>query len=263
MVALACTPPAEHDVPVTHWSNTLLAQAAVANGIFTSISAETIRGWLKAMAIKPHRSRYWLNSPDPDFNTKMRDIVALYLDPPPHSVVLCFDERTGMQALKRRYPTKPTAPGRIERREFEYVRHGTLDLLAALEVHSGHVHAACYERHRQWEVADFLAWLLAQMPRGKRIHLVMDNLKVHHTQTVRDVLGRYPHRLEVHWLPVHASWLNQIEIFFSIFDRRVIRRGDFMGVDDLADQTIRFIDWYDAHEAKPFHWTYSGQPLAA
>jgi hypothetical protein len=263
VVALACTPPAEHDVPVTHWSNALLARAVIDHGIADAISAETIRRWLAAMAIKPHRSRYWLNSPDPDFDVKMREIIGLYLDPPPDSIVLCFDERTGMQALERRYPTKPIRPGLIERREFEYIRHGTLDLLAALQVHTGHVYAACYEHHRQWDVADFFAWLLPQMPRGRQIHLVMDNLKVHHTDTVQQVLNRYRHRLHVHWLPLHASWLNQIEIFFSIFNRRVIRRGNFHDADDLADKAIRFIDWYDDHQAKPFNWTYTGHPLAA
>lgn len=247
---------------MTHWSQTLLAEAAIEQGLFASISGRHIGRWLAQMALKPHRSRYWLNSPDPEFDTKMQEIVGLYLHPPPDSTVLCFDERTGMQALQPKYPTRPMRPGQIERREFEYVRHGTLDLLAALDVHSGHVHAACYERHRQWEVADFFAWLLPQMPRRKRIHLIMDNLKVHQTETVQRVLSRYEHRLHVHWLPVHASWLNPIEIFFSIFNRRVMRRGEFGSPDALADQAIGFIDWYDAHQAKPFNWTYTGQPLA-
>jgi len=239
-----------------------LADAAMAADLIESVSPETIRQWLAAMALKPHRSQYWLTSPDPDFQSKMRDIVGLYLEPPANSVVLCFDERTGMQALQRKYPTQPMQPGRIERREFEYIRHGTMDLLAALEVHSGHVYGACYERHTQVEVADFFGWLLPQMPRGRQIHLVMDNLKVHKTDRVQRVLARYRHRLHVHWLPVHASWLNQIEIFFSMLGRCVLRRGDFDSRDALADKVVAFIEWYDVHDAEPFRWTYTGHPLA-
>ena len=232
LVGLACTPPAEVGYPVTHWSNSLLAAASIQRRIVQGISRETIRQWLGAMAIKPHRSRYWLCGPDPDFDAKMQEIVDLYVDPPADSVVLCFDERTGMQALQRKHPTKMVKPGLIERRSFEYVRHGTLDLLAALEVHTGHVYAACYDRHTQWEVADFFSWLLPQLPRHKQLHLVLDNLKVHKTETVQRILNRYS-RLQIHWLPLHASWLNQIEIFLSIFDRRVIQRGDFSDTDDL------------------------------
>lgn len=198
LVGLACTPPSERGMVDTHWSARMLAREVVADGIVKSISAETIRIWLASMALKPHRSRYWLNSPDPDFAVKMRDIVNLYLNPPPNSVVLCYDERTGMQALERRYPTKPMIPGYVERREFEYIRHGTMDLLAALDVHSGEVFGACYERHTQFEVADFFEWILPQIPRDKEIHLVMDNLRVHKTETVMDVFESFGKRLHIH-----------------------------------------------------------------
>ena len=263
MVRLACTPPSEHHLPTTHWTHAALAEVAIATGVVDRISAETVRQWLSAMALKPHRSRCWLNSPDPEFEPKMRDIVRLYLDPPNNSIVLCFDERTGMQALERKYPTKPMRPGLVERREFEYVRHGTMDLLAALHVHTGQVYGICSARHTQVEVAEFFGWLLPQMPRRKQIHLVMDNLRVHQTERVQRVLGRYRRRLHLHWLPVHASWLNQIELFFSILQRRVLRRGDFSSQGDLANKVVAFIEWYDVHQAKPFRWTYTGDPLAA
>lgn len=192
----------------------------------------------------------------------MRKIVALYTNPPRNSIVVCFDERTGIQALERKYPTRPMVPGYPELREFEYIRHGTLDLLAALVVHTGEVYGACYERHTRIEVADFFAWLLPQLPRGKVIHLIMDNLRVHQTKEVQRVLNRYAHRLHVHWTPRHASWLNQIEIFFSILQRRIIKRGEFKTKDDLANKIITFMEWYDEHEAKPFRWTYTGDPIS-
>ena len=261
LVGLACTLPSERGRPDTHWSTRALALEAAADDIVKSISAETIRTWLASMALKPHRSRYWLNSQDPDFTAMMRDIVNLYLDPPPNSVVLCYDERTGMQALERSHPTKPMVPGYIERREFEYIRHGTMDLLAALDVHSGEVFGACYERHTQYEVADFFEWILPQMPREKEIHLVMDNLRVHKTEAVTNVLESFGKKLHVHWTPNHASWLNQIEIFFSILSRRVLRRGNFTGKRDLADKVDKFIRHYVLFDAKPFRWTYTGQPL--
>ena len=213
------------------------------------------------MALKPHRSRYWLTSPDPEFTARMRDIVDLYLNPPPNAIRLCFDERTAMQAIERLYPTLPMRPGQIERREFEYLRHGTLDLLAALDVDTGEVYAATYERHTQVEVADFFDWLLRQFPPSKPIHIVMDNLPVHKTDRVQKALRRGGRKVTVHWTPVRASWLNQIEIFFSILDRRVLKRGSFTSKDDLTQKLIRFVEWYDDHDAKPFRWTYTGHPL--
>ena len=262
-MALACTPPRDCRVPLTHWSHATLAFQLQRAGIVDSIGRETLRQWLSAMAIKPHRSRYWLNSQDPLFEAKMRPIVALYTDPPPDAMVVCFDERTGMQALERKHPTLPMQPGFIERREHEYVRHGTMDLMAALVVHTGEVIAACYERHTRYEVADFMAWMLRQLPRRKTIHLIMDNLRVHKTEEVQAVFRRYGERIQVHWTPLHASWLNQIEIFFSILVRRVLKRGHFTGQWDLADQVIRFVEWYRDHEAKPFRWNYTGKPLTA
>lgn len=261
LVGLACTPPEKLGFPFTHWSLSTLTRAYRDESGIESISPEHIRQWLKSMALQPHRSRYWLNSRDPDFDAKMRDIVALYTGPPANSIVVCFDERTGMQALERKYPTRLMSFGRPERREFEYIRHGTLDLLAALVVHTGEVFAGCYDRHTRLEVADFFSWLLPQLPRGKKIHLIMDNLKVHQTAEVQQVLDRYSHRLEVHWTPYHASWLNQIEIFFSILQRRVLKRGTFLSTDELADKVIAFIEWYSEHEAKPFRWNYTGNPI--
>jgi transposase len=288
IVALATRLPAEDGVPFTHWSATDLAQASVAGGIVESISRCTVWRLLDQAAIKPHRWHYWLNSPDPEFETKMLDIVALYLKAQKlkrrGEVVLCVDEKTSIQALQRRFPHKPCRSGSIERIEHEYIRHGTRCLTASLEVATGEIYGHLTDNRPAEVFADFVKSVSRRYRKAKRIHFVLDNLNTHwHEQACRAVakLSRCPlppldtgaqrraflrssgKRLVFHFTPSHASWLNQIEIWFGTLTRKVIRRGNFASVDDLDAKIIEFIQYYDEYLAHPYRWTYTGKPLAA
>ncbi|MFS4091594.1 IS630 family transposase [Streptomyces sp. AF1A] len=180
---------------------------------------------------------------------------------PPHSVVLSVDEKTAMQARSRRHPTRPAGPGRIERREFEYRRHGTASIVAALDVHTGQVLVEDITRNDSAAFIRFLRLLDHSIGPGITIHLVLDNGSSHVSKATRAWLAAHP-RFTVHHTPKHASWLNQIEIFFSILARRLLRRGEFTSRQDLIDQIRDFTLAYN-DEAHPFRWTYDGTPLKA
>ena len=288
IVALATRPPPEEGVPVTHWSTRDLACATVQHGIVASISPSTVWRLLEQAAIKPHRWHYWLNSPDPDFEVKMQDIVNLYLRAQKlykrSEIVLSVDEKTSIQALERRYPHKPPRPGRIERIEHEYIRHGTCCLTASLEVATGEIYGHLTPNRPADVFADFVESLCEEHSDARKIHFVLDNLNTHwHELTCRMVakLSRCPlppvetgaqrkaflvspkKRIVFHFTPSHASWLNQIEIWFGTLVRKLIRRGNFASVADLENKIIEFIQYYDEHLAHPYRWTYTGKPLAA
>lgn len=245
----ACRPPEG----VTHWSTRDLAE-------HIGVSHVTVHRVLAAEKIKPHLQEMWLNSQDPDFEAKQADIIGLYLNPPENALVLSIDEKTGMQALGRKAPDKPVRPGTAARREFEYVRHGTKSLLAALAVHEGTVTGSCYDRHTNVEFLDFLRVLDRTYPSGE-MHIIVDNLSVHKHENVRKWLANHP-RIKFHFTPTHASWLNQIEIWFSILGRKLLKRGIFNSPDELVAQIMAYIERYN-ETAQPFRWTYTGDPLAA
>jgi putative transposase len=238
---------------ITHWSTRELAKHV------GGVSHVTVHRVLSAEKIKPHLQQMWLNSQDPDFEAKQAEIVGLYLNPPENALVLCVDEKTGMQALGRKAPDKPVRPGTPARREFEYVRHGTKSLLAALAVHEGTVTGQCYDRHTHLEFLDFLQTLDKLYPSGK-LHLIVDNLSVHKHENVYRWLESHP-RITLHFTPTHASWLNQIEIWFSILGRKVLKRGIFNSKEELVAKTLDYIEQYN-RTARPFRWTYTGDPLA-
>jgi transposase len=215
---------------------------------------------LKAESIKPHLQEMWLNSQDPEFERKQAEIVGLYLDPPENALVICVDEKTGMQALGRKYPDKPVKAGSPAKREFEYVRYGTQSLLAALCVSDGSVSGKCYDRHTHEEFLDFLKEIVERHPVGE-LHLIVDNLSVHKHHKVTQWLGSNE-RVHFHFTPTHASWMNQIEIWFSILGRKLLKRGIFASKEDLVQQVMAFIERHN-QTAKPFRWTYTGDPLVA
>lgn len=249
----ACRPPET----ITHWSTRELAQHLYEQGI--KVSHMTVQRVLSAEKIKPHLCKYWLNSTDPDFEAKQTEIVGLYLNPPENALVVSVDERTGIQALGRKYPNKPMKKGSPEKMEFEYKRHGTVSLIASLSVHFGEVMGKCYDRHTNNEFIDFLEEINQMYGRKKEIHLIVDNLSVHKHSNVKGWLTQHPN-YHIHFTPTHASWLNQIELWFSIYGRKIIKRGVFSSKEDLVAKTLEFIELYNK-KAKPFRWTYTGDPL--
>lgn len=232
--------------PVTHWSSRRLARRV-------GVSHVTVmRVWHKA-GLQPHRLRRYMASPDPDFAAKAKDILGLYLNPPAKAVVFCVDEKTAIQALDRTQPALPLRAGKPEGHRVEYVRHGTVSLLAALEVHTGKVQSRCVARHTSEEFVRFLDEAVVGQ-RRKQVHLILDNLSAHKTAAVRAWQERHPH-VQFHFTPTYASWLNQVEIWFGMITRDCIRRGIFRSVLDLVSKILSYVRLHNRN-AQPFRWTY-------
>lgn len=245
VLALTRKPPADGS---THWSSRKL-------GAKLGISHVTVaKIWARA-GLKPHRIARYMASDDPDFETKAADIIGLYLNPPKHAAVFCVDEKSHIQALDRLDPVLPLSPGRLERHGFEYFRHGTLSLYAALDTLSGEVYGKTVARHTSDELVSFLKELLAAQPRGREIHVILDNLSAHKSAKVRSFLEATP-RITLHFTPTYSSWLNQVEIWFAKIERDVIARGVFTSKADLSKKLMRYIRRYNRN-ARPIRWSYS------
>jgi transposase len=212
------------------------------------------RAWQEA-GLKPHRLERYMASDDPDFETKAADIIGLYLNPPDHAAVFRVDEKTAIQAQDRLDPVLPLSPGRIERHGFEYRRHGTLSLYAALETATGRVHGKTTARHTSQDFVAFLEEVVAQCPADQQIHIILDNLSAHKTKLV-DAFLQNNSRVQLHFTPTYSSWLNQVELWFGKIERDLIARGVFTSVHDLARKIKRYLKAYSAN-AKPIQWKYS------
>jgi transposase len=262
---------AHYQAPVRHTSGIVvcssrdLAEELRQGELGQSISHSTITRLWEAMDIKPWRWLYWLTSPDPDLVAKSRAICRLYHHPPKDGTLLCLDEKPGIQIVERLVAELPVWPGRVARREFEYKRHGTLDLLAALHVQSGWVYGRCYEQHRAVELVEFLDYLDRVLPVSAYgvLHIVSDNLKTRTAPATLEWMEQHPGRVRWHFLPTHASWLNQIEIWFSVLQRKSLSRGSWRSYAELERHILNFIRTYNQRWAHPYRWTYKGLPLAA
>lgn len=243
----------------TRWTMEALAEAMAAHGV--PISASQCWRICKALDLKPWQVESWMTSHDPDFWERAADVCGLYLDPPEGAVVWSVDEKTGIQAKSRVNPTRPAVPGKAVRQEFEYRRNGTATLFAALDVHQGGVAGWVTDSSRSENFVAFLSDLVGQTPASLDLHCICDNLSAHKTPRVSEFLAHNP-RVHLHFTPTHASWLNQVELFFSILERRLLRRGEFDSVGHLAERVIAFINDYN-RRAQPFRWTYDGRPLMA
>ena len=256
LVKTVTEPPPEG---ATRWTMEALAETMAANGV--PISASQVWRICRALDLKPWQVESWMTSHDPDFWERAGDVCGLYLNPPENAVVWSVDEKSGMQAKSRINPTRPAVPGLAVRQEFEYRRHGTAVLFAGLKVHEGTVAGWVTDSTRSDNFVEFLADLVAQTPPGLDLHCIVDNLSAHTTDKVAAFLDDNP-GVHLHFTPTHASWLNQVELFFSILERRLLRRGEFDSVDHLAERIIAFIKDYN-RRAAPFRWTYDGRPLMA
>jgi transposase len=232
----------------THWSTRRLGAALGISHMFVA------RTWQRA-GLQPHRLERYLRSNDPHFEEKAADVIGLYLHPPQHAAVFCLDEKTAIQALDRLDPVLPLSPGRAERHGFEYYRHGTLSLYAALNTNTGEVLGATTGRHTSAELVRFLSTLLTTQTPGREIHVILDNLSTHKTKQVQAFLALHPN-VTLHFTPTYSSWLNQVELWFAKIERDVIARGVFTSVKDLARKIRRYIARYN-RAAKPFRWSYS------
>lgn len=229
----------------THWSARRLAKEV-------RLSPATVHRIWQKYGLQPHRLEHFKFSTDPEFETKLADIVGLYLDPPERALVLCVDEKAQIQALNRTAPLLPLRPGIPAQMTHDYQRHGTTSLFAALEVASGKVHGRCYRQHRH---SEFIAFLdsLARRYRGRELHLICDNYGTHKHLAVKQWLDSHP-RFHLHFTPTSASWLNLVERWFALITGQAIRRGSFTSIAALERAITRFLNHWNQN-AKPFHWT--------
>ena len=244
---LETTPPGE-----THWSTRTMAVNA-------GMSHTTIGRIWRTFGLKPHVSETFKLSPDPQLIEKIRDVVALYMNPPTNAVVFAVDEKSQIQALARAQPILPMDLGQPERRTHNYVRHGTLDLFAALNVVNGTVLAHCKRQHRAQDFVAFLREIDAHVEPGLEVHLVLDNLSTHRAPAVHRWLLRHP-RFHLHFTPTYASWLNLVERFFGLLTEKALRRGSHTSVPQLRAAILAYVD---AHNAKrtPFKWTKTADEI--
>ncbi len=236
----------------THWSTRSMAK-------HIGLSHSTIGRVWRAFGLQPHRSESFRLSQDPQLVEKVRDIVGLYMNPPDNAVVLCVDEKSQIQALERAQPVLPMSLGQPERRTHDYVRHGTTDLFAALDVATGEVLGKCYPKHRALEFKKFLVEIDLAVPSELNVHVVLDNLATHKTPAIKRWLSKRP-RFQLHFTPTHASWMNMVERFFGLLTEHALRRGSHSSVSQLR---TAIHDYLDAHndESKPFTWTKSADQV--
>jgi transposase len=238
----------------THWSTRLMARD-------TGMTQNAILRIWHAFGLQPHRQETFKLSTDPMFIEKVRDIVGLYMNPPLKAMVLCVDEKSQIQALDRTQPMLPLAPGLPERRTHDYVRHGTTTLFAALDIATGKVIGEMHQRHRSSEFLKFLRTIETNVPEALDIHLVMDNYGTHKTDIIKRWLAARP-RFHVHFTPTSASWLNQVERWFSTLTERCIRRGTHRSTRELERSIRGYLDINNA-EPTPFSWTKTADDILA
>ena len=252
IVAKTLTPPPKR-LAVTHWSSRLLAREL-------GVSHVTIAQAWKDYGVKPWKAETFKFSTDPALEAKVVDVVGLYLAPPENAIVLCVDEKSQVQALDRTQKVLPMQPGHAEQRTHDYVRHGTTTLFAALEIATGTVTGLCKNRHRHQEFLAFLKHVARAYP-DRELHLVMDNYAAHKRVEVRDWLAAHP-RVQVHFTPTSASWMNLVEVWFGIIERQAIHRGSYRSVTDLTRAIRTFIDGWN-QRAHPFVWTKTADQILA
>ena len=231
----------------THWSTRELSK-------HFGISHTAVNRILKERNIKPHLVKKFQFSTDNEFESKLADVVGLYLAPPENSIVFCVDEKTQIQALQRSQPILPLRPGLPERQTHDYERHGTTTLFAALNVASGKVIGKCTKSHKAQDYVDFLKVLERKAPKKKVLHIIADNNSSHKAPVVREYLAKKPGRFKEHFIPTYSSWLNMIERWFAEITNKRIRRESWSSLKELEEAIIEYIiSWNES--GRRFCWT--------
>ena len=299
LMALALKKPTEVGREITHWTHTELADEANRQGVASGISKSTVGRFLREADIRPHRLTYWLNpkiKDDETFKKEVNKVCDTYHQAPSlaseNVITVSVDEKTGIQALERISPNKPMKQGAIEKREFEYKRHGTLCLTPSFDVVSGRIiHHRIAETRGERDFCEHIKQTVATSPKSTWV-IVADQLNVHKSEALvhfiaehcsfngdlgvkgksgilKDMESRQrflsdlSHSIRFVYTPKHCSWLNQVEIWFGILSKKLLNRGDFCSLEDLREKMTRFIDYFNERLAKPFKWTYKGKALAA
>ena len=266
--AMACEPPEQRDAPLSRWSSTELATQAVTEGLVEAVSPATVRRWLRQDSIKPWRYQSWIFPRDPHFAVKAARVLDLYQriwvgeELGDDDYVISADEKSQLQALSRVHPELPAAPRRLRRVEFEYERHGTLAYLAGYDVYRAKLIGTVAPSTGIAPFGELVKKVMTTEPyaSARRVFWVVDNGSSHAgAKSIERMRQAWPTATLVH-LPVHASWLNQIEIVFSVIQRKVIKPADFADLDALAARLLAFQSRYNA-TARPFDWTFTRADL--
>lgn len=248
VVTLACTAPGKG---LSRWSVRTLAKAA-------QVSESFVHRTLKNHDLHPHRLRTFNFSPDPNFEDKLLEVVGLYMNPPENALVLCMDEKTGIQALDRTQPVLPLRSGKPKSWSNEYVRHGTQTMLAAVDIKSGRATTWVNKTRKAVDFVKFMDQVVKQYP-GQRLHVVMDNLNTHKGKAAQEWLESHP-LVSFHFTPTHASWVNLAECFFSILTRRGLQQAVHRSVGELRKFLKDFVAAYNK-SCGPFVWTKGPKKL--
>jgi hypothetical protein len=286
--SIATSKTEEHDQPASRWTLDDIAATIINEAHAEKIHRSTIWRILNDADIKPHKSVYWLNSHDPDFESKARGICQLYLKAPQFyqqgRLLICCDEKTGMQILQRNAPTKLVLPGQPEKQEFEYKRLGTRTLMSSFVVPTGEVVWDLGQTRTNFDFVAHIWRVTRHFHKFERIDWIVDNLNTHcslplcermaHLNGVpfkpeelqnqpqrRLFLSNPEHRHVFHYVPLHGSWLNQVELWFSVLSRQFLRRASFTSVKDFEERLRRWLDRYNQEQAHPYQWTYTGEPM--
>jgi transposase len=288
VISVASALPQNQERPVTRWTLDEIVTTLLDSLHTDAISRSSIWRILHDVDLKPHKSEYWLNSHDEQFASKAHAICQLYVQALAYyrqaRLVICCDEKTGMQVLERKAPTKPAQPGRRERREHEYIRRGTRVLINSLAVATGQLAWTIGATRKATDFVAHLKQAYQNLPKMQRYDWIMDNLNTHWSLAVCRLVARWcevpfepkvlktgaqrqaflcdpSHRHVFHFTPKHGSWLNQAELFFGVLHRRFLARGSFQSMAEFVARLERFLQDYNTHHAHPYRWTYTGEPL--
>jgi transposase len=265
IIAVACDKPSSYGYDTyNHWTGKILTEAVNANIDGLSISESSVRRTLQMNDLKPHKVRMWLHSKDPEFTERVNEVVDLYINTPDDEVVICVDEKTGMQATQRIAETVLPKPGIAGKYESEYIRHGTQSLIAAFDIKTGNVIAQCGDSRTAEDLLGLMEQVAQAYADENKIHVIWDNLNIH-----KDGAGerwtqfnkKHGDKFEFHFTPKHASWVNQIEIFFSILHRRCLKLSSFKSKEELREMVMNFIKLWNDKEGHAFNWTFKGYPM--
>lgn len=258
---MACSPPSAYGLALLRWSVRELTRVIQTEGIVETIHYSTVSLILQASELQPHRTHYWKTQIAPDFVEKATTVLWYYAHAASLArqgrLVFCLDEKPAIQALERRFPSLPIRAGRIERREHEYRRHGTVHWLVGLRLHDGRAWGRPFARKSQVFFADSLERLAHRYRHAKKLHVIVDNDSTHGGQPVDAALRASRGRLTLHYTPVHASWLNQAEILLSILSRKYLRTGSWPSRDALVHHLQRAVPEYNRLHAAPINWSFT------
>jgi transposase len=256
VIKFACSESTLSGIESNTWTIKKL-QECVKNETGIFISKSEINRILNDNDLRPHKVKMWLHSPDPFFNEKVTKLCSLYLNPPTNAVVLCIDEKSGMQAVERKKSIARNKNKGQVRLDYEYKRHGTQTLIASFEVKTGRVFGKCGKTRKKEDIMEFMEEIAIKYPENE-VYIIWDNLNIHHGYRWYEFNKRHNERFHFLYTPIHGSWMNQIEIWFGILQRKALKNQSFKSEKQLREKVLGFIESWNSVESHPFKWQFRG-----